>query len=585
MTEIIAKIRLRGGTAAQWADANPILAINEIGLETDTNLFKRGNGSGRWNDLGYFTDSNLLNLIAQEKSDRESADTQLQSVIDDEINDRQAAISQEVSDRQAADAQLQENIDNSYNILVNALTQEISDRENADVALSQDISNEASSRQQADSTLQTNIDNEATERTNADTTLQNNINSEATARQNADLAIQNIVDLLGQYLDAHVSDNNNPHATTLEQARLADNFFDGEVDMNGNSLRNIPTPTNSDEAVNKAYVDGLIDNTLKPAEAYNPTITSLFPTTYGGSSIKKGDTFRISAAGVVNGVNVDAEDLLIANVNTPGQTVSNWQILESNREQATESVKGVAKISAQAAIENELTSNNTDIVTPQKFWFGINKMVQVAWTWTSLQTYLSGIKTSLLTNDDGEFRFSKTTLGSILLWTNGRKFRFSATVGGAPSMEIDETTGKVKLLNEVAGKLLELDSNKGASSISVSKDSIIKSSFDIAFDGQGGVISVNANAIKRALACAGNVTAFSLKGDASGSIEIDMKKNGVSMVGAGNKIDLISQSSDTGLPTSWTSTAFAIDDELEWTVTSATTITKLWLTVKYDKTS
>lgn len=114
---------------------------------------------------------------------------------------------------------------------------------------------------------------------------------------------------------------------------------------------------------------------------------------------------------------------------------------------------------------------------------------------------------------------------------------------------------------------------------------IVKSSFDVSFDGQGGVITVNANAIKRAVANGGTVTGFSLKGDVSGSIEIDMKKNGVSMVGAGNKIDLVTQSSDTGSPTSWTSTTFVADDEIEFVVSSATTITKLWLTIKYDKTT
>ena len=47
------QIQLRNGTAAQWAAANPTLAVGEIGVETDTNLFKIGNGIQSWYNLSY----------------------------------------------------------------------------------------------------------------------------------------------------------------------------------------------------------------------------------------------------------------------------------------------------------------------------------------------------------------------------------------------------------------------------------------------------------------------------------------------------------------------------------------------------
>ncbi len=47
------KIQLRRGTAAQWTAANPILAAGEVGLETDTTLFKVGNGTTAWTSLPY----------------------------------------------------------------------------------------------------------------------------------------------------------------------------------------------------------------------------------------------------------------------------------------------------------------------------------------------------------------------------------------------------------------------------------------------------------------------------------------------------------------------------------------------------
>jgi hypothetical protein len=47
------QIQLRNGTAAQWASANPTLAVGEIGVETDTSRFKVGTGSTAWTSLSY----------------------------------------------------------------------------------------------------------------------------------------------------------------------------------------------------------------------------------------------------------------------------------------------------------------------------------------------------------------------------------------------------------------------------------------------------------------------------------------------------------------------------------------------------
>lgn len=46
-------IQPRRGTAAQWADANPVLAEGELGYETDTRKAKRGVSGVHWNDLSY----------------------------------------------------------------------------------------------------------------------------------------------------------------------------------------------------------------------------------------------------------------------------------------------------------------------------------------------------------------------------------------------------------------------------------------------------------------------------------------------------------------------------------------------------
>lgn len=46
-------IKLRRGTAAQWASANPVLAAGEVGFETDTRKFKFGDGVATWNVIAY----------------------------------------------------------------------------------------------------------------------------------------------------------------------------------------------------------------------------------------------------------------------------------------------------------------------------------------------------------------------------------------------------------------------------------------------------------------------------------------------------------------------------------------------------
>lgn len=48
------RIRLRRGTASGWASSNPILAIGELGYESDTGKAKVGDGSTTWNSLAYF---------------------------------------------------------------------------------------------------------------------------------------------------------------------------------------------------------------------------------------------------------------------------------------------------------------------------------------------------------------------------------------------------------------------------------------------------------------------------------------------------------------------------------------------------
>lgn len=63
-------IQLRGDTAANWVIANPVLAEREMAIETDTELYKIGNGVTAWNSLPYtalrqIDDATIINFQNQ----------------------------------------------------------------------------------------------------------------------------------------------------------------------------------------------------------------------------------------------------------------------------------------------------------------------------------------------------------------------------------------------------------------------------------------------------------------------------------------------------------------------------------------
>lgn len=53
MPREIVRYQLRRGTAAEWADANPVLADGEPGVERNTGKQKIGDGVTAWNALPY----------------------------------------------------------------------------------------------------------------------------------------------------------------------------------------------------------------------------------------------------------------------------------------------------------------------------------------------------------------------------------------------------------------------------------------------------------------------------------------------------------------------------------------------------
>ena len=57
------RLQIRHDTAANWSTANPRLLPGEIGIETDTNRMKLGNGLNNWNDLVYFPGDSTIGSV------------------------------------------------------------------------------------------------------------------------------------------------------------------------------------------------------------------------------------------------------------------------------------------------------------------------------------------------------------------------------------------------------------------------------------------------------------------------------------------------------------------------------------------
>lgn len=90
----------------------------------------------------------------------------------------------------------------------------------------------------------------------------------------------------------------------------------------------------------KTYVDTKVGNAIRYQGDWDAS-GGTYPTTGGSGTagaIMKGDMFIISVAGTLGGVDIQIGDEIIAKINTPGQTSSNWTTLNTNISYVPENV-------------------------------------------------------------------------------------------------------------------------------------------------------------------------------------------------------------------------------------------------------
>lgn len=230
----------------------------------------------------------------------------------------------------------------------------------------------------------------------------------------------------------------------------------------------------------KTYADNLVAGLLDYRGAYDAS-SNVFPSTGGSGTagaIMKGDMFIISVAGTLGGTAVQVGDSLIASVDTPAQTASNWNILNSNITYVPEdvankdtdvtlSLNSDTKYPTQKAVKTyvdlrELSSNKSTATT-----LGASDILYP--TQKAVKTYIdNSVSTETENAQSGtSYTFALTDGGKMVTGSNSSPTTFTvptnSSIGFPIGTRIDVLqigTGKITIANSVGVILLSQGGNK-----------------------------------------------------------------------------------------------------------------------------
>ncbi len=156
--------------------------------------------------------------------------------------------------------------------------------------------------------------------------------------------------------------------------------------------------------------------------------------------LSEGDVFYVTD--VTNGNSVGSKivnigDTLVALADSPENIDTNWLIMESNRDQSSEQVKGVAKIATDA-----LTNSGRDdatIITPLKLENRINNI--------GLTKVIAG--NGLIENLSGKDKTLDIVSANAAITINSDDIEL--TIGSANGQSLEVSTGGLELKSEITG--------------------------------------------------------------------------------------------------------------------------------------
>jgi hypothetical protein len=117
----------------------------------------------------------------------------------------------------------------------------------------------------------------------------------------------------------------------------------------------------------------------------------------------------------------------------------------------------------------------------------------------------------------------------------------------------------------------------------VTKRQSKKTTFGITLDSGGNPIGVTGYQNCVVIPYVAVITKWHIIGDVVGSAVMDLKRNGTSIIGTGNKPTLSSAQKNSEVPSGWTSVAIAENDEIDFYLDSSSSLSKITLVVTIDK--
>jgi hypothetical protein len=202
--------------------------------------------------------------------------------------------------------------------------------------------------------------------------------------------------------------------------------FTSDISLGGNVIQDSGTPALNTDLANKLYVDtamsaaytyasGLITAVVTDCGNWDAS-SNVYPSTGGTGTlgaILKGNLWFISVSGTLGGVAVMSSDSLRALVDSPGQTASNWEVLQGNlgfipaNQTALTATNAVVagNTSAISTLNTGLATANTNVT---------NNTTAISGNTANIATLISGLSTAnsnIATNTTGITNLNTTVTG------------------------------------------------------------------------------------------------------------------------------------------------------------------------------